>query len=209
MIDMTDEEYGRLTVRAYHHGTKRDGAFWSCDCACGTTNFIVSRKRLKTKNTKSCGCLAIEKKVCKKRHGASRTPEYFVWIQLKDRCCNQNNKRYKNYGGRGITVCERWLHSFENFIADVGLRPSPKHTIERRENDKPYSPDNCRWATNQEQQQNKSNNHLLTYNNETLTITEWGRQTGFDRRTIAARLRRGMSVEQAFTAKLWYDRNRN
>jgi hypothetical protein len=133
------------------------------------------------------------------KHGWARTPEYRAWKSMRARCENQRNPAFARYGGRGILVCERWHgeHGFENFLADVGPRPSPEHSIERIDNDGNYEPGNCRWATRVEQGSNKRNNATLTVNGETATISEWSRRTGIGRTTIRERLRVGRPVANA------------
>lgn len=133
----------------------------------------------------------------KKRHGMSRSPEHRAWEGMKQRCQNPNHKDYPDYGGRGITVCARWLASFENFFADMGLRPSCKHSIDRfPNNDGNYEPGNCRWATWTEQHRNKRSNHVLVFLGESLTISEWSKKLGISAITIQARLRHGWSIEK-------------
>lgn len=132
------------------------------------------------------------------RHGMTKTPEYYSWASMKSRCLNPKNDRYAEYGGRGITICKRWIDSFENFYADMGPRPD-KTTLERRDTDGNYEPENCCWATQKEQQSNRRNNNLLTHDGVTLTITEWSRRLGFKERAIAWRLRNGWSVDRALT----------
>lgn len=130
-----------------------------CRCDCGVES-IVAVTSLRAGLTRSCGCAIREATRARSlRHGEctdrKRTPEFRAWVGMKTRCLNVNVKSFPNYGGRGIVVCPRWLHSFENFLADMGRRPSPKHSIDRFDNDGPYAPDNCRWATPHEQRLNQ------------------------------------------------------
>jgi hypothetical protein len=134
-------------------------------------------------------------------HGGSAWPEYFVWNTMRQRCKNKRYKCYKDYGGRGIKVCRRWRY-FANFIADMGRRPSPKHQIDRIENDGHYEPGNCRWALRKVQMRNTRRNHLLTFKGETLTISDWAASVGIERQTVSARLKRGWSVARALTEPL-------
>lgn len=129
----------------------------------------------------------------------SRTVEYYTWQRILGRCYNQKRPDYHWYGGRGITVCDRWRHSFENFLADLGPRPSPRHSIERRDNEASYSPDNCRWATAAEQANNRRSNTFLVFNGERLTIADWSRRTGIGRSAITWRLGQGWKPERTLT----------
>ena len=127
--------------------------------------------------------------------------EYIIWGLMRQRCRNPKATGYHRYGGRGIKVCERW-DSFENFWADMGPRPSPRHTIERSDNDGNYEPGNCRWATYADQSRNKRNNRNLTLNGETLCLNDWANKTGLTSRAIGRRLSLGWSIESALTAAL-------
>lgn len=118
---------------------------------------------------------------------------------MKTRCYNKNELNYKNYGGRGITICPRWLDAFENFYADMGPKPSPEHSIERINNDEPYSPENCKWATPTEQAQNKRNTILITANGFTRPVKEWEKITGIPSSTLKARLKYGLSHQDCVT----------
>ena len=129
----------------------------------------------------------------KTTHGMSRTPEYQAWKNMKKRCFNPNTKQYSDWGGRGITVCDRWKNSFENFLADMKLKPTPKHSIDRIDNDGDYCPENCKWATNAEQQNNQRTNRLITIGCVTLTIAQWAKEMGFARNLISCRLKAGWS----------------
>ena len=131
--------------------------------------------------------------------GISFMPEYRVWLNMIQRCCNVNNPSFPDYGGRGITVCDSWKSSFENFFSDMGPRSSPEHSIERRDVNGHYEPGNCYWATTAEQARNKTNSVLLEYGGQLLTATEVGRMEGIDGQVIADRLRRGHSVETALS----------
>lgn len=124
---------------------------------------------------------------------------YRTFKSMHLRCYSEKDHRYHYYGGRGITVCDRWLNSFENFYEDMGDPPTPKHSIDRIDNDGNYCPENCRWATIEEQANNKRNNHILTYNGITQTISQWSKYTGIDKKLIASRIYNNWSVEQALT----------
>lgn len=135
-------------------------------------------------------------------HGLSYTREYQVWRDMIRRCTDPRSEKYHRYGGRGITVCQRWLDSVEAFVADVGKAPSRKHMLDRIDNDGNYEPDNVRWATNKEQSLNKSQNRPLTFQGRTQTIGEWAKELGIKRTTIRMRLDEyGWTVEQALSVK--------
>lgn len=131
----------------------------------------------------------------------TRPPEYNAWHQMISRCRNPNKPRYRDYGARGIDVCERWL-SFVAFIEDMGPRPGPDYSLDRIDNDKGYEPGNCRWATRIEQGSNKRNNHLLTHDGRTQSRAAWARETGLCQETIKRRLIRGWTVTEALTTPL-------
>ena len=144
-------------------------------------------------------------KMTKTTHGMSRTPEYNAWSHMKDRCFNPNNKNYLDYGGRGIAVCDRWLN-LENFLADMGTKPSPKHSLDRIDNDGDYCPDNCRWATKAEQANNRRYNRLITIGCVTLTIAQWAIEMGFDKNLIYCRLNSGWSEFDAVMTPVHTDK---
>jgi len=129
--------------------------------------------------------------------GGTTTPEFRTWCHIRSRCLNPNNKFYSDYGGRGITVCQRWLDAFENFLADMGPRPSVKHSIDRIDNDGNYEPGNCRWATISEQARNTRQNRNIEFNGSTVCVTDLARMHGIDPRTLTRRLDSGRSVEEA------------
>ncbi len=135
-------------------------------------------------------------------HGMYGTPENKAWDAIKQRCRNPHCRSYKDYGARGITVCARWIESFENFYVDMGPRPSPKHTLGRKDNDKGYYPENCEWQTTKVQSRLKRNNHLLTFQGQTMCITDWALAINLKPKTLAERLRRGLSTKDALTLPL-------
>jgi len=182
--NITGKRFGRLTAVSFCIINKRTQ--WLCTCDCGTTTTVNSYK-LQTGITKSCGCLR-QGPPKNRTHNMSKAPEYWVWNQLRDRCLNPNNHAFARYGGRGISVCDEWRNSFEAFFQDMGPRPSPTHTLERKNNHLGYSPDNCKWATWQEQSNNKSNNRLITFNGETRTLAGWGNYFHVSRGTIEWRI---------------------
>ena len=125
-------------------------------------------------------------------HGMYGTPEYRSWQHMKSRCFNPNHKNYLDYGGRGIKVCDLWLN-FENFLADMGLKPTAKYSIDRIDNDGDYCPDNCKWSTQTEQVNNRRSNRLITIDDVTLTIAQWAKKMGFGKKVIGDRLKLGWS----------------
>lgn len=170
-----------------------------CRCDCGNER-AVYRYSLLSGDAKSCGCFRRELTAKNKTtHGLRHTPEYDVWHGMLMRCHNPKKRSFADYGARGIIVCDRWRESFAAFYADMGQRPSPAHTIERRNNDGPYEPSNCYWATRATQNANTRKNHRLTVNGETHHLAEWARRSGLSHATIIRRLSLGWSIERTLT----------
>jgi hypothetical protein len=191
--DITGQKFGRLTVvgsAGYVPNGPRRTQAWDCACECGSST-VVRGSDLRGGHTRSCGCTRWS-------HRRTDTPEYVTWRCMLRRCTNRKHEQWKNYGGRGITVCERW-RKFENFYADMGERPSRQHSIDRIDNSVGYSPENCRWALPREQSRNTRVNRLLTHDGETLTLTDWSKRKRIGDGTIRQRLRRGWSTERALT----------
>lgn len=200
--DLTGQTFHRWTVIGYAGRKRSKGncpSFWMCRCECGNESIIFDGS-LKSGASKSCGCYKTELQRERITHGMARSsekePEYNTWCRIIQRCTNQNNPRYCDYGGRGITVCEAWM-SFENFYDDMGKRPSELHSIGRIDNDGPYAPTNCRWELSEQQVTNKRNNFLVEYNGETLCLSEASAKFGIDRETLKARIKRGMTAKEA------------
>lgn len=196
-IDMTGKKFGRLTV-IKRYGLSKDGDItWECVCECGGKR-TARGKGLRYGFIKSCGCLPVEMVINKNTtHGLSHDPEYSIYCGIKSRCYNKNYHGYKTYGGRGIIMCKRWIDSYENFILDMGKRPSLKHSVDRIDNNGPYSPENCRWATRKEQGNNTSKNYRIKYMGMDMTLHQWSEHLGINYGTLHSRIRCGWSDEDA------------
>lgn len=196
-IDMLGLQFGRLTVQQFAH-TANGRAMWLCRCDCGEST-LVSGKVLRSGHTQSCGCLGAERRVeTTRKHGRSRKNDrtYNCWKDMRKRCNNPQSQYYYRYGGRGITVCERWA-SFENFLSDMGECPTG-YTIERKNIDKGYTPENCMWIHASRQARNTSKSRYLTAFGETMLLIEWAEKTGIPVTNLAARINKlGWPVEKA------------
>lgn len=196
--DYTGQVFGLLTAIENAGEARGHNTYWRFKCACGNTCKKVIHdvaKSVKRGQTPSCGCLYAEhRSKAATRHGLCRHPIYHTWVAMKQRC-RDTDGRYKHYSGRGITVCDRWLNSFQNFYDD--MIPSWKDglTLDRIDVNKGYSPDNCRWADMKTQQRNKRNNHRING----ITVTELAEKCGVARGTIYARIRRGVPLEDLTT----------
>lgn len=206
-LELTGQKFGRLTVESQNPVRTLDGKIrWNCVCDCGNRSTVVGSSLIKGL-TSSCGCYHKERvsEVGKSNivHGMTSAPEFEAWCSMIQRCTNQSHKAYSYYGGRGITVCERWLNSFEAFYEDMGPRPSPEHSIDREENNKGYYKDNCRWATLIEQNNNRRNNVFYDYKGQQHTLLQLAEmpeaiQNGINDKTIYARINHyDYSVEEA------------
>ncbi len=143
------------------------------------------------------------------KHGLSYTPEYIAWACMLDRCANPRNKRFKDYGGRGISVCERWRQSFLAFLEDVGQRPDSKMSLDRIDNSGNYEPGNVRWALPVTQAANRRTNHPLTIGGITMSVTEWARLRGVRRGTVYSRIRAGWPEEHLFSKSFQFKGNQD
>lgn len=184
-------KFGHLTALSHLSKPSR----WICRCDCGNI-VIVRATNLQTGNTKSCGCARME---CHTLHGCCGMPEYKIWEGVINRCHCVTSTAWKNYGARGIKVCDRWRSSFVHFLADMGPRPSGKHSIERVDNDGDYEPQNCRWATIADQARNKRRTIWISYQGQEMCLRDWSLKLGIGEKALRSRLRRpGWTVERAF-----------
>lgn len=198
--DRTNQRYGRLVVQREVQAQRADKIAWLCLCDCGKEVVVVSGD-LSSNHTKSCGChksdLTKARNVSMATHGMTHTAEFESWNSMKDRCYNCNTAGFKHYGGRGIFVCDRWLHSFEAFHADMGNKPSRRHTLDRIDTNGNYEPLNCRWALPKQQQRNRRNNRRFQFRGRELCLAEIAEETKRDYYLLHNRLRRGWSIERA------------
>lgn len=184
-VDYANKRFGKLLVTKWI-GNGR----WECQCECGVILKVIT-SNLTTGHTTSCGHHSIKSIT----HGMTNTKEYSIWLNMKNRCHNSNGQDYHNYGGRGITVCEEWM-KFENFYCDMGDCPQG-YSLERRDNEKGYNKENCKWATRREQALNRRSNKIFTYKGITKPLKELCAYFDVDYKLVHARLSKGYVLEDA------------
>lgn len=207
ILDLTGHTFGRLTVVSFAGRNAKNLIVWNCLCSCGNECFRTSsdlRNKSIRNRRRSCGCLAVD--VTRERsvsHGETNSPTYRSWHSMKDRCLRSLATGFDRYGERGITICDRWLNSFEAFRDDMGERPSLDYSIDRIDNNGNYEPGNCRWATRTEQANNRKKQKprlLIEFNGESLTVNEWAKRIGVQPGTIHHRRWRGLPVDEVLRA---------
>jgi len=193
--DLEGHHFGRLHVLRRMGSDKFGEAMWLCLCECGNT-LAIRGSSLRKGLTTSCGCYHAEKCTT---HGMNKTPEHRAWRDMKARCAGTDAAKtnYPYHAGRGIPVCNEWINSFVNFYRDMGPKPSRKHTLDRINNDKGYSKDNCRWATVNQQTNNTRRNVKVSLNGATFNLKEWCQRKALNYNTVRSRIRRGWSAESA------------
>lgn len=189
VYDMEGKIFKRLTVLSRAGATTTGVATWNVRCVCGE-EYVVSGALLRIGRAQPCRCRV---------HGMCGTPTYAAWESMKQRCLNPTARSFKNYGGRGITVCERWL-AFENFLADMGVRPDGNE-LDRTDNSKGYSPENCRWVDRKTNNRNKRTNVMLSFSGRTQCLKDWATELGIHPTTLKKRMANGWPLETALTKK--------
>jgi len=204
-IDLAGQKFSKLTVIKKMEKDKYGVYFWLCQCECGNVKKIRG-SHLKSGYTKSCGCLQKEivTKIAK-TYGMAYNLEYKSWANMKQRCLNKHNSKYKDWGGRGIKVCKRWL-KFENFYKDMGDKPFKSYSIDRIDNSKGYFKENCRWATKKEQARNKRNNKMITYKGETFCLKEWSEKLNIKYSILQNRLNDKWDIKKLFQQPRYYNK---
>ena len=193
-LDLTSQRFGRWTVISKVAEKNFRGEIrWNCVCDCGTQKTVLAGS-LRKQISVSCGCYSADRT---RKHGMEGTATYNCWANLLTRCRNVHNRQYNDYGGRGISVCERW-HSFENFLADMGEKPEG-FSIDRINNDGDYEPGNCRWASYRQQINNRRNTPMVMYQGETMAVSFLADKVGIRRKLLLDRIRRGLSIEDAIS----------
>lgn len=197
--ELEGQRFGRLVAieRIRKEASGKVRTYWLCKCDCGNeTEVRIDRLREDGSHTNSCGCIKDELFVARNyKHGQSKTQTYSIWEGMKDRCNNPKSPAYCHYGGRGITVCDRW-NTYENFLADMGERPE-RMTLDRINNNGNYEPSNCRWTTMKEQGNNKRDNRIIECNGKSQTLQQWSDEIGIQIGTIVRRLNLGWSIPEA------------
>lgn len=199
-IDLTGRKFGEWSVVRYVGGSR-----WLCRCKCGREKTVDGYTLRKGSTTKCHRCAS-------NKHGLSRTPEYKIWSDIKQRCFNPNEPNYKHYGARGIGMCQRWRNNFRNFLEDMGKRPSSKMQIDRIDVNGDYCPKNCRWVTQKENVRNTTRNRKITIGGEEKCLAEWCELYGKTYCCVSARLCRGWDILSALITpvneNIWRSRGR-
>lgn len=194
-LQLTGCHFGMVIVLSEGGRDKHGAILWNCECNCGNAS-IIRGSSLTSGRVKSCGCGVLIAASAPKTHGESHLPLYRRWQSMLSRCQNPNNSEYRNYGGRGISITERW-QSYEGFAADMKQGFDATLELDRIDVNGNYGPENCRWTTRKEQQRNKRSNHLITWNDKTLPAIEWALLLGIKPNTLIYRLRRGWPIGKA------------
>lgn len=192
----TGDKFNRLTAIKFVDMRMNSQQFWLFKCECGNEK-VISVNSVKIGTTKSCGCLSSELLKKRSKHGMCKTKIYKIWAVMLQRCFNQDNKGYKNYGGRGIKVCSEWL-KFENFYKDMGDKPEGM-TLDRKNNNLGYCKSNCKWSNRKEQNNNKRNNILITYKNKTQTLSQWAEELNINYNIFFYRFKSGWDIKKILT----------
>lgn len=201
-IALEGRKFGRLTVIKYEY-SKNYKRYWLCKCECGNEKYI-STSKLTTGNTISCGCYQKEniKNGLNYKHGLRKTRLYRIWVNMKTRCCNTNDNHFKDYGARGIKICDEWLNDFMNFYnwsMENGYKDNL--TIDRIDVNGNYEPSNCRWATILEQNRNRRVVKVITFNGKSQTISQWSSELKLGKETIRERIKKGWTIEECLFGK--------
>lgn len=189
-LDLAGFRSGALVALHRVENSKNGRVCWLCQCDCGNTTIAVAAD-IKSGHTKTCGCRSLRHP----KHGYASTKIYKIWKSMNQRCHNPKNKSYPRYGARGIFVCDRWKE-FSSFLEDMGV-PEKGLSLDRIDNDKGYSPDNCRWVNSKTQNRNRRDNNLIDFNGEVKTLAEWAEEKQMPYSTLSYRIHRGWDVEKA------------
>lgn len=210
LIDLTGQKFSRLTVIKRVENNKHKQRMWLCKCDCGNEKIVRGLDLINGK-IKSCGCLKIEQNkinLNSTSHGLTDCRLYYIWINIKTRCYNSQNKNYRFYGAKGIKMCDEWKNDFKAFYDWAyknGYNDKAKRgecTIDRIDSNKDYMPSNCRFLNQKQQTRNMKSNHLITFNNETHCIGEWAEILNISRKTLDSRIGRGWDIKRVLTTPL-------
>lgn len=196
-LELQGQKFHKLRVVSFAFVYKQC-TYWNCACNCGNET-IVSGPHLTSGHTQSCGCLSEEIRIkSHTTHGKNRTPIYIIWCNMIQRCTNPKTTHYEDYGGRGITICKQWM-KFENFYKDMGDPPTGM-SLDRRNNNGNYTPNNCKWSTRKDQSNNQRTNRLITFKNKTLTLSQWADKLNIRAKVICDRINKlKWPIKKAFT----------
>lgn len=197
--DLVGKKFNRLTVISRDIRENKKKSYWNVVCDCGVRKSVIGCN-LVNGELKSCGCFHRENQANRQRkHDMSHCNEYAIWENMISRCQNKNNKAYKNYGARGIVVSDEWK-DFKNFFADMGNRPSLKHTLDRIDNQGNYCKENCKWSSWNEQARNRRTNNNITFKGKTMCLTDWAKSLNITPPSLYKRLKK-WDFEKAMTLK--------